>query len=61
VRSALRSSNRTLQFGYLCPQTARDLVDRVSFVVMRDLGVNVALAFDAHFQRAGFQLYGNAS
>lgn len=33
------------------------LVDCVSFVVMRRLGVEEALAFDADFAREGFELY----
>ncbi|WP_317105349.1 type II toxin-antitoxin system VapC family toxin [Chroococcidiopsis sp. SAG 2025] len=32
------------------------LVDCVSFIVMREKGVNQALAFDQHFMQAGFQL-----
>lgn len=34
------------------------LVDCVSFVVMRLLGVDTAFAFDADFQQMGFRLYG---
>ncbi len=30
------------------------LVDCVSFVVMRELGVNAALAYDSDFEREGF-------
>jgi predicted nucleic acid-binding protein len=36
------------------PRSAVSLVDRVSFEVMRDLGVTDAFAFDADFTRAGF-------
>src|SRR3972149_7195088 len=32
------------------------LADAVSFVVMRDRGLREALAFDRHFQTAGFTL-----
>jgi predicted nucleic acid-binding protein len=32
------------------------LVDSVSFVVMRDLGLDVAFAFDHHFSDEGFTL-----
>lgn len=34
------------------------LVDCVSFIVMRLLGIDTAFAFDADFERAGFRLYG---
>lgn len=30
------------------------LVDCISFVVMRDAGIDEALTFDRHFQQAGF-------
>ena len=33
------------------------LVDCMSFVVMRKMGVSQAFAFDADFEREGFQLY----
>ena len=33
------------------------LVDCMSFIVMRRLGVSHAFAFDADFEREGFQLY----
>ena len=33
------------------------LVDCMSFVVMGKLGVTQAFAFDADFEREGFQLY----
>ncbi len=32
------------------------LVDCVSFVVMREMGVSCALTFDRHFAQAGFQV-----
>jgi predicted nucleic acid-binding protein len=35
------------------------LVDCVSFTVMRQHGLSTAFAFDADFQQAGFQIYGN--
>jgi predicted nucleic acid-binding protein len=31
------------------------LIDCITFVVMRDAGVNEALTFDRHFQQAGFK------
>lgn len=31
------------------------LVDRISFIVMREAGVHQALTFDQHFVQAGFQ------
>ena len=31
--------------------------DAVSFVVMKDLGIKHAFAFDRHFVRAGFSLW----
>ncbi len=34
------------------------LVDCGSFTIMRRLDLNIALAFDADFERAGFALYG---
>lgn len=37
------------------------LVDCVSFVVMRRLGVKRALAFDPDFEREGFRLYKSAT
>jgi predicted nucleic acid-binding protein len=33
------------------------LVDQVSFLVMRRLGIEVAFAFDPHFEDAGFALW----
>ena len=33
------------------------LVDQVSFLIMRRRGVRMALAFDADFEREGFQLF----
>lgn len=33
------------------------LVDQVSFLVMRERGIDVAFAFDRHFTTAGFRLY----
>jgi len=32
------------------------LVDCISFIVMRDLGITQALTCDAHFRQAGFEL-----
>jgi predicted nucleic acid-binding protein len=37
------------------------LVDCVSFEVMRQRNVGVAVAFDAHFQEQGFQTLGSSS
>jgi predicted nucleic acid-binding protein len=34
------------------------LVDAVSFVVMRENGMDTAFAFDPDFEKAGFRLYG---
>jgi predicted nucleic acid-binding protein len=35
---------------------AASLVDQVSFIVMRTLGIDTALAFDSDFERAGYRL-----
>ncbi len=35
---------------------AWSLVDCISFVVMREVGVTAALTFDRHFEQAGFQV-----
>lgn len=32
------------------------LIDCISFVVMKDAGVNQALTFDQHFEQAGFEV-----
>ena len=48
----------------LLDQRARQglsLVDCVSFVVMRELGVSTALAYDSEFEREGFSVLGGAS
>ena len=37
---------------------AVSLVDQVSFLVMRQRGIEEAFAFDEEFRRAGFRLYG---
>jgi len=46
----LRSKSKTLS-----------LVDCTSFVVMRQLGLNTAFAFDKHFQLQGFRCLGRTS
>ena len=48
----------------LLDQRARrglSLVDCVSFVVMRELGVSTALAYDSDFEREGFSVLGGSS
>lgn len=40
------------------PSQRLSLVDAVSFVAMRRLGIEEAFAFDPHFQREGFTLVG---
>ena len=44
--AALRGAPRTVS-----------LVDQVSFLVMRERGIEAAFAFDPHFTAAGFRLY----
>ena len=41
---------------YKYPDKTWGLVDCISFIVMRERGVNQALTFDAHFSQAGFQI-----
>lgn len=41
---------------YRYPDKKWGLVDCLSFVVMREKGVNQALTFDDHFSQAGFQV-----
>jgi predicted nucleic acid-binding protein len=37
--------------------SAGELVDHVSFIVMRSRGVDTALAFDPDFEAEGFRLF----
>lgn len=72
--TAIRSSPRTQRVlateeweiaaeGLLAQYADQDFsyVDAVSFVVMRNLGIREAFAFDHHFVIAGFALFGDAS
>lgn len=42
---------------FLSRRARYSLVDEVSFLVMREAGVQLALSFDRDFQREGFRLY----
>jgi uncharacterized protein len=44
-----------LRFTSRIQDKAWGLVDCISFIVMREAGVNQALTFDQHFVQAGFQ------
>jgi predicted nucleic acid-binding protein len=43
------------------PDKRYSLTDSVSFVLMQRLGIVEALAFDAHFRQAGFQILPGAT
>lgn len=47
--------HRAAVAAHLARPTTPSLVDQVSFRVMRDRGVRTAFAFDADFERAGFE------
>jgi uncharacterized protein len=47
---------RALSFYEQHQDKAWGLVDCISFITMRDAGINQALAFDQHFVQAGFEI-----
>lgn len=55
----IRLDSKLFERAYALYKQYRDkewgLIDCVSFIVMREAGVNSALTFDQHFVQAGFQ------
>jgi predicted nucleic acid-binding protein len=51
-----RLHDRAVRFLSETEAKRPSLVDAVSFVVMKDLGIRRAFAFDRDFERAGFEL-----
>jgi predicted nucleic acid-binding protein len=50
--------NRALSFYMQRGDKAWSLTDCSSFLIMQDLGITEALAFDRHFEQAGFKVIG---
>lgn len=56
VRLTTEIFNRAFDLYKTRPDKEWGLVDCISFIVMRDRAINLALTFDQHFAQAGFEI-----